>query len=368
MLKMRNILVLLGLLVLALPVLAQSSTPEATPAATMSEEYLINLSKSDTLGTYMVGPNGMSLYIFSADDLGKSNCSGQCAKFWPPLTVASASDITADEDISGTFGTITRDDGTLQVTFNGQPLYYWQKDKAPGDTTGQGVTNNWWVAQPATVYIQKTASLGNVLVNDKGMTIYMYKADTQGATSSACTGQCATNWPAVTVADESDIIPGFNLPGKWGTIEAADGTYQVTYNGWPLYTFAKDAQPGDTTGQGAGSKWYAVAPETVVVSNGMLVNATGGHTLYTFDKDTAGETASACTGDCAKAWPVLTVPANTQVVAGDGVTGTLGTLANADGSEVVTYNGVPLYTYSKDAKPGDATGDGVGGVWHIAKS
>ncbi len=366
MLKMRNILILLGLLVLALPVLAQSGTPEATPAATESE-YTVSLSKSDTLGSYMVGPNGLALYIFTVDDLNKSNCSGKCAQFWPPLTVSSASDVTADEDIPGTFATITRDDGTLQVTYNGQPLYYFEKDKNPGDTLGQGVTNNWWLAQPATVYIQKTASLGNVLVNDKGMTVYMFKNDTQGATSSACTGDCAKAWPAVTVADEDEIIPGFNLPGKWGTIEAADGSYQVTYNGWPLYTFAKDTKPGDTAGQGVGNKWYAVAPETVVVSNGMLVNATGGHTLYTFDKDTSGETASACSGDCAKAWPALVVPANTQLVAGDGATGTLGSIAQSDGSLLVTYNGKPLYTYSKDTKPGDATGDGVGGVWHIAK-
>ncbi len=79
MLKLRNIGFLLCLLLVAIPALAQGSTPEAT----MMEEYTVNLSSSDTLGSYMVGPNGMSLYIFTVDDINQSNCTGRCLEFWP---------------------------------------------------------------------------------------------------------------------------------------------------------------------------------------------------------------------------------------------------------------------------------------------
>src|SRR5664279_1553055 len=226
MFKMRNLLILFCLLFIAIPAFAQSSTPEATP----SEAFTVNLSSSAALGSFFVGPNGMTLYTFDVDNLDTSNCSGGCAHAWPALTVASASALTADPSIPGDWGTITRaDDGTLQVTYNGMPLYYWFKDAAPGDTTGEGVGNTWWVGTPATVYIQRTADLGTLLVGVKGMTVYMFKNDTAGSGVSTCTGGCSTNWPAVTVAAATDILAGPNVRGIFATIDLADGTHQVTY-------------------------------------------------------------------------------------------------------------------------------------------
>jgi len=369
---MKHLLILLCLLAFVVPVFAQDATQEATAAATMSEEYTVNLMSSP-LGDIMVGPNGMTLYTFDPDTLDTSNCTGKCLEFWPALTVPSAADLTADESIPGDWGTITRaDDGTIQVTYNGQPLYYFAYDKAPGDINGEGVTNNWWVVKPATVYISRSKDNGTFLVGPKGMTLYMFTNDTAGSPST-CTGQCATNWPALTVADdEAPIVAGDNVHGKLGTVTNADGSYQVTYNGWPLYYFAKDAKRGDVMGEGVGNKWYTIAPETVVVAAGSgdvsnyLVAGLGGKTLYTFKNDTADATTSACTGDCAKAWPPFTVAANTKLVGGDGATGKLGTITRDDGKLQVTYNGWPLYYYSKDAKAGDTTGQGVGDKWYVA--
>ena len=360
--KVRNLLILLCLLALVVPVFAQDATPEATA---MAEEYTVNLNSDGN----MVGPNGMTLYTFDVDTLDTSACTGKCATAWPPLLVDNASALTADEAIPGDWGTITRDDGKIQVTYNGQPLYYWFKDANPGDKTGEGVGGTWWVVKPATIAIQRTADLGTLLVGAKGMTVYMFKNDTAGGPST-CTGDCAKNWPAVTVADESAVVAGDNVRGKLGTIDTADGKYQVTYNGWPLYYFAKDAKRGDTMGEGAGGKWYTIAPETVVVSKDatlgdILVSDMGGHTLYTFKNDTAGS-PSTCTGDCAKAWPAVTVGAHDRLVAGDGVKGTLGTVATADGKGLqLTYNGMPLYHYGKDVKPGDTNGQAVGNVWYV---
>ncbi|WP_411892672.1 hypothetical protein [Yoonia sp. SDW83-1] len=86
--------------------------------------------------------NGMSLYTFDPDTATSSACNGGCAQNWPPLYAA------ADADEAGKFTTITRDDGTKQWAYDGQPLYLWVNDRAPGDTTGDGVGGNWHLARP----------------------------------------------------------------------------------------------------------------------------------------------------------------------------------------------------------------------------
>jgi predicted lipoprotein with Yx(FWY)xxD motif len=96
----------------------------------------------------------------------------------------------------------------------------------------------------------------------------------------------------------------------------------------------------------------------------VLVAGSNGMTLYTFDKDVANSGTSACTGDCLARWPALTVASGTAPVAGPGVTGTLGTITRADdGALQVTYNGLPLYFFAGDTKPGDTNGNYTG--WRL---
>jgi predicted lipoprotein with Yx(FWY)xxD motif len=94
-------------------------------------------------------------------------------------------------------------------------------------------------------------------------------------------------------------------------------------------------------------------------ASGPVLTDVRGMTLYTFDKDTGG--TSACYDGCAKNWPPL--PA-TDAHAADG---DFGIIERTDGTYQWTYKGMPLYTWIKDAKPGDTTGDGVNGVWHVAR-
>lgn len=104
-----------------------------------------------------------------------------------------------------------------------------------------------------------TTSLGTVLVDGKGMTLYMFDKDMQNATASACSGQCATTWPALEVpAGETPQLKG--VTGTVGTITGVDGKPQVTLNGWPLYHFAKDAAAGDVNGQGVNGIWWVLSP------------------------------------------------------------------------------------------------------------
>ena len=98
----------------------------------------------------------------------------------------------------------------------------------------------------------------------------------------------------------------------------------------------------------------------VKVESGMLVNASG-MALYTFDKDTVGSGKSACNGPCAENWPPLKAGAT------DKGEGDYSVVTRDDGSKQWAYKGKPLYLWAKDTKPGETTGDGVKGVWHLAK-
>lgn len=111
---------------------------------------------------------------------------------------------------------------------------------------------------------------------------------------------------------------------------------------------------------GLSSVAVAAAPaKTVDTALGKTLVDSQGMTLYTFAKDTEGK--SACIGQCAQNWPPHMAPAN--AVPGDGYT----VIIRDDGSRQWAYQGKPLYTWVKDSKPGDTTGDGVNQVWHVAK-
>ncbi|MDO9404239.1 MAG: hypothetical protein Q7T87_09425 [Polaromonas sp.] len=92
----------------------------------------------------LVGPNGMTLYVFDRDTAGsgKSVCNGPCATNWPPLMASEA------DKAAGDYAVITRDDGKKQWALKGKPLYYWAKDTRAGDRTGDGFMNVWHVARP----------------------------------------------------------------------------------------------------------------------------------------------------------------------------------------------------------------------------
>ena len=87
---------------------------------------------------------GNTLYIFDVDEAGVSNCTEGCVDIWPPLIIDG--DATAGDGV-GTLATITRDDGSAQVTHNDQPLYYFASDEAPGDRNGDGVGEIWHVVE-----------------------------------------------------------------------------------------------------------------------------------------------------------------------------------------------------------------------------
>jgi predicted lipoprotein with Yx(FWY)xxD motif len=118
----------------------------AAPASQAAAGLTLAVATNPTLGKYVTGANGMSLYFFQKDSGSTSACSGACADNWPPVIVTMADDATAGAGITGTLGTITRDDGKLQLTLAGHPLYYFKGDSAAGDVNGQGINDVWYLA------------------------------------------------------------------------------------------------------------------------------------------------------------------------------------------------------------------------------
>jgi predicted lipoprotein with Yx(FWY)xxD motif len=111
----------------------------------------------------------------------------------------------------------------------------------------------------ATVMVAANSTLGNILVDGRGITLYVFGADTQG--TSNCTGGCLQNWPALTATSDKPV-GGPGVTGTLGVITRSDGIKQATFNGMPLYTFVRDSKAGDTNGQGVtafGGLWTVVA-------------------------------------------------------------------------------------------------------------
>ena len=134
---------------------ASTATATTTATATPTEEAApaaleLSVGTDGALGSYLVGPDGRTLYVFTVDRPGVSNCGGQCIDNWPPLLIGDGQEPTAFEGLDGELGVIEREDGLgRQVTYAGAPLYYWLADQLPGDTTGHGVGDVWSVATPS---------------------------------------------------------------------------------------------------------------------------------------------------------------------------------------------------------------------------
>jgi predicted lipoprotein with Yx(FWY)xxD motif len=122
--------------------------------------------------------------------------------------------------------------------------------------------------KPATVKTRSN-TLGKILVDGRSRTLYLFEKDKHG--KSACSGDCAKNWPPLLTKGKPKAVSGVKS-SLLGTTKRSDGTTQVTYNKHPLYTFVVDKnKPGSTKGEGVdafGAEWYAVSPEGKTAEGG----------------------------------------------------------------------------------------------------
>ena len=131
----------------------EATDDTASPAATPMTETTVTTANSD-LGTILVDGEGLTLYRFDNDTDGESTCYDDCEANWPPL-LAEGEPTAAEGADEALLGTVERQDGSTQVTYDGQPLYYFAADQAPGDVNGQAVGDVWWAVAPDGSAIQE---------------------------------------------------------------------------------------------------------------------------------------------------------------------------------------------------------------------
>ncbi len=151
-LNARRALVALAAVPLVLAACSNGSTsgpgsqgsPKSAPAASATS---IGTDTATGIGTVLDTPAGLTLYINTKEEGGQIVCTGSCAQAWPPVA-ASGTVPASPSGVHGTFGTVTRPDGTTQLTFDGMPLYTFAGDTAPGQANGQGLSGVWYAVGP----------------------------------------------------------------------------------------------------------------------------------------------------------------------------------------------------------------------------
>jgi predicted lipoprotein with Yx(FWY)xxD motif len=348
---------------------------------------------------YFVDSNGRTVYTFIRDykninKFTKPDLSNNGV--WPIFYVdidALPSTLNASD-----FGEIDVY-GNPQLTYKGNPLYYFGEDTNPGENKGVSVPTPgiWPVAGPLTteapeqptVMLKNDATLGNVLTDNQGRTLYFFARETKGA--SACTGGCLNRWPIFNV--EELILPqgGVLVEADFGTI--GDGaSLQRTYKGRPLYYYAPandgTIEPaGQNGGEAFGNVWYVAKPDySLMVASAQLVGFDGknytstyiegtgntryftdaaGRTLYGFTndkKDTNNFTNATFSND--GAWPIFHVTIDRLP---SGMNASDFGEIDVHGRSQLTYKGWPLYYFGQDTQKGDNKGVSVPtpGKWPI---
>ncbi|MFF2246365.1 hypothetical protein ACFVTM_19570 [Arthrobacter sp. NPDC058130] len=144
----------------AAPATSAASTPtESSAASSSAPASAADLTVAESkAGQIVVGGKGLSVYYFTKDtkDSGTSACTGECLVAWPPVTSTTATPTV--EGVTGKVGTIQTTDGKMQITINGMPIYYYAKDQAAGDITGQGVGGVWYLVAPSGEMIKTAPS------------------------------------------------------------------------------------------------------------------------------------------------------------------------------------------------------------------
>ena len=258
--KMKNLWLLAIVVVSLLSV--QSCKNEDDSTSPQPENNKVRLIDNAAHGIILTDKDGKTLYFFSDDADGTSACTNGCLNNWP---IFYEQTLTLDNGLDqNDFGTLTRADGQKQTTYKGWPLYYYVTDANEGDTFGDGVGGDWYVAKPdymvMFVFAQLTGHDGvnytsdytpgdgetGYIVDAYGKTLYTFSNDTNNTNNftAADFGNNAV-WPIAEISIGE--VPSNLNKNDFGTIDVY-GRTQLTYKGWPLYYFGQDTTRGDNKG------------------------------------------------------------------------------------------------------------------------
>ena len=133
----------------ATPAASQAPAASAAASGAAGTAYTIATAHDAKLGDHLTGEDGKTLYVLTKDTPGATTCTDSCAATWPAFTLDSGETVVAGTGVTGTLGTLKRPDGSMQVTYDNRPVYYFSGDSAAGDVKGQGVGGVWFVVTPA---------------------------------------------------------------------------------------------------------------------------------------------------------------------------------------------------------------------------
>lgn len=365
----------------------------------------VNLSTVGSLGSILVGGNGNTLYFFTRDTKGESNCGDGCTSAWP---VFYAENIQVGSGLDAAdFGEIVREDDEKQTTYKGWPLYYFSPTgdgvlESAGETSGDGANNVWFAAKPDYSLMLANAQLVGAdgsnytstytegeeetqyFVDSEGRTIYLFASDYAGINNFTAADLSNNGvWPIF--HDELGAVPSSVEASDFSTI-TVHGEQQLTYKGWPLYYFGQDTERGDNKGVSVPNPgvWPIVnteteeAPEppanvliTVDDVHGEIITDGDGVSLYFFTRDADG--TNHCTGGCENFWPIfyeadIRLEESSALDAND-----FGVITLSDGTtKQTTYKGWPVYYFAPAGDQaveaaGEVGGDDFNKVWYVAK-
>jgi uncharacterized surface protein with fasciclin (FAS1) repeats len=256
--------------------------------AVLVPEFDVKISQTMLFGNILTDSKGKTLYFFSNDAKGTSNCSGGCLNNWPVFYSADPyipAGLNSDD-----FGSIDRGEGVMQTTYKGWPLYYFINDSVPGLVNGNGVINKWFVAKPDyTIMLVDNQLVGNdginymadytpgdqvvqYLVDAYGNTIYTWKNDRNNR--NRFTASDFSNNGAWPVYEEEKIVVPSTLSATDFDVIDVFGTSQLTYKGWPLYFFGQDNMRGETKGVSAPQPgvWPVAVPGITIAPDYTVVD------------------------------------------------------------------------------------------------
>jgi predicted lipoprotein with Yx(FWY)xxD motif len=222
-------------------------------------------TKETSLGKVLTSAAGKTLYFFTPDVKGSSECTGSCLSYWPVYyTELAYLDPSLSTD-KADFAVITRSDGKKQTTFKGWPLYLFAGDIAPGDVKGENVDGQWSVAKTTYSILLANGQLvggdgknytskstegttdTQYFVDEKGLTLYTFGNDKKNKNNFTKADFSTEMLWSIVGIDLKDLPSTFDKT-LFGTIKTFDRN-QLTYKGWPLYYFGADnKQRGSTKG------------------------------------------------------------------------------------------------------------------------
>jgi predicted lipoprotein with Yx(FWY)xxD motif len=216
-----------------------------------------------------------SFYVLPAETTTALLCKTTCLTTYPPMLVKLAvKTVTIGTGVKGHIGFVKRSSTMKQVTYNGHPIYTYSGDHGAGATNGiglKGPKGTWDLVHAAATTGAATAyaplpallsanvgSFSHILVNSHSRTLYTLSVESGG--TFFCTGGCLSIWPPVLVPNAISVYKvGAGVSGHIGFVARTSTMKQVTFNGFPLYTYFGDSGAGQTNGQGIvadGGTWY----------------------------------------------------------------------------------------------------------------